>query len=83
MSSSNEAVTIDVADNLQYVKDKIKASCEECGRSVDDVRLVAVSKTKPLELVQQAYEAGHRRPRGPGRGAHLPSHAGKTQAKDA
>lgn len=60
MSSSNEAVVVDVAGNLQYVKDKITKTCEESGRSVDDVRLVAVSKTKPLELLQQAYDASHR-----------------------
>ena len=54
------AATVDIADNLKYVHDKITATCETSNRSVDDVRLVAVSKTKPLELLKEAYEASNR-----------------------
>lgn len=57
---SSDTATIDVAANLKYVHDKIAAQCETSNRSVDEVRLVAVSKTKPLELLKEAYEANNR-----------------------
>ncbi len=47
-------------DNLSEVEQKIKAACLRCGRSRDDVLLVAVSKTKPVEMLQEAYDAGVR-----------------------
>lgn len=49
-----------VRENLETVKKKVKDSCERAGRPEGDVTLIAVSKTKPLELVQEAYEAGAR-----------------------
>jgi len=49
-----------VTSNLAEVKDSITHACQEAGRSPDDVLLVAVSKTKPLDLLQQAYDAGQR-----------------------
>lgn len=57
---SSDTATIDVAANLKYVHNKIAAQCETSNRSVDEVRLVAVSKTKPLELLKEAYEANNR-----------------------
>ena len=35
-------------------------ACGRAGRPQSDVTLIAVSKTKPLELVREAYEAGAR-----------------------
>ncbi|MCI8542525.1 YggS family pyridoxal phosphate-dependent enzyme [Acetatifactor aquisgranensis] len=49
-----------VRENLETVKGIIRASCERAGRPESEVTLIAVSKTKPLELVQEAYEAGAR-----------------------
>lgn len=60
MMSGETKEIVDVADNLKYVRDKIKETCEKSNRSVDDVRLVAVSKTKPLELLKEAYEGSQR-----------------------
>jgi PLP dependent protein len=63
MSSSNNEATqavVDVTDNLQFVRDKIQATCEKTGRPSDGVRLVAVSKTKPLDLLKQAYDVSQR-----------------------
>jgi pyridoxal phosphate enzyme (YggS family) len=64
MSSGSDVAsatpTIDVAGNLQDVRDRIQAACERCHRSPDTVKLVAVSKTKPPQLLQQAYDAGQR-----------------------
>eukprot|EP00429_Kryptoperidinium_foliaceum_P009947 CAMPEP_0176006880 /NCGR_PEP_ID=MMETSP0120_2-20121206/2947_1 /TAXON_ID=160619 /ORGANISM="Kryptoperidinium foliaceum, Strain CCMP 1326" /LENGTH=242 /DNA_ID=CAMNT_0017339627 /DNA_START=185 /DNA_END=913 /DNA_ORIENTATION=+ len=53
-------VRVDVGANLEEVKNTIAQACKDAGRQVDDVRLVAVSKTKPLELLQSAYEHGQR-----------------------
>jgi hypothetical protein len=57
-TSVNEVV--DVGAHLDEVRLRIAATCEDCGRSKDDVRLVAVSKTKPLALLKQAYSCGQR-----------------------
>jgi PLP dependent protein len=62
MSTSDTAAdnVVDVASQLQEVQEAIDAVCQDVGRSPDSVRLVAVSKTKPLELLQQAYQSGQR-----------------------
>ena len=49
-----------VKENLVMVEDRIKAACDRAGRSYGSVTLVAVSKTKPVRLVEQAYEYGIR-----------------------
>jgi pyridoxal phosphate enzyme (YggS family) len=60
MSSEPLHLEVKVGANLEEVRQKIAEACESAGRDVTDVRLVAVSKTKPLELLQQAYENGQR-----------------------
>lgn len=60
MSSETESAVVDVGAHLDEVRDTIAKACEASGRELASVRLVAVSKTKPLELVQQAYESGQR-----------------------
>ncbi len=47
-----------IKENLNEVKEKIKRACERAGRSYDDVTLIAVSKTKPVEAVREAMEWG-------------------------
>ena len=49
-----------VKENLAMVEDRVKAACDRAGRSYGSVTLVAVSKTKPVRLVEQAYEYGIR-----------------------
>ncbi|MGK3762022.1 MAG: hypothetical protein ACI8RD_014340 [Bacillariaceae sp.] len=49
-----------IRGNLQHVISRVELSCKESGRSVDDVRLVAVSKTKPLSFIKEAYANGQR-----------------------
>jgi hypothetical protein len=50
----------DISENLAEVQRRIREACERSGRSADDVTLIAVSKTKPLEDLQTAYAAGSR-----------------------
>lgn len=49
-----------LADNLALVKKNIEDACEKAGRSVEEVTLIAVSKTKPVDLLMEAYHAGAR-----------------------
>ena len=49
-----------IADNLNRVDKAIATACRKAGRSSDEVRLMAVSKTHPVEYLLEAVEAGHR-----------------------
>lgn len=49
-----------IQKNLQEVQQKIEAACKRSGRDPKEVTLIAVSKTKPAEMVSEAYEAGMR-----------------------
>ena len=51
-------IEVNIRDNLLDVRDRMERSC--IGRSVDNVRLVAVSKTKPLSFIKEAYANGQR-----------------------
>lgn len=55
-----DAVTADttIADNLARVRERIANAAIGAGRRPDDVTLVAVSKTKPVEAVLAAMAAG-------------------------
>lgn len=47
-----------VSENLEQVKANIEAACKRVGRDPKDVCLVAVSKTKPISLIEEAIEVG-------------------------
>ncbi len=47
-------------ENYSTVNNEIKMACERSGRNTDDVVLIAVSKTKPIEMLQQIYDCGCR-----------------------
>lgn len=49
-----------IRENYQRVLDQIAASARKINRNPDDVRLVVVTKTQPLDIVQAAIEAGVR-----------------------
>ena len=49
-----------IQENLEEVRENIRKACEKAGRSQKDVTLIAVSKTKPLFMLEEAYEAGAR-----------------------
>jgi len=50
----------DVAANLIQVRAAIATAAKECGRKVEDVTLVAVSKTHDTARIRPALEAGQR-----------------------
>ncbi|CAL5366610.1 unnamed protein product [Camellia sinensis] len=45
---------------LRAVLHRVRQAPERSGRIADDVRVVAVSKTKPISLIRQVYDSGHR-----------------------
>lgn len=47
---------VDIAANIGLVRQMIDDAIASSERQSGSVRLVAVSKTKPLELLQAAYE---------------------------
>ena len=47
-------------ENYLRVLDKVSEDMKKAGRDASECTLVAVSKTKPLELLKEAYEAGCR-----------------------
>lgn len=47
-------------DNFDQVNANIQAACDRAGRKREDVTLIAVSKTKPIEMLQEAYDFGVR-----------------------
>jgi pyridoxal phosphate enzyme (YggS family) len=49
-----------VAERLQRVREQIAQAALHCGRSPEQVRLVAVSKTKPASAIREAHAAGQR-----------------------
>jgi len=42
------------------VEKRIQAACDRAGRKREEVTLIAVSKTKPVETLQEAYDLGVR-----------------------
>jgi len=48
-----------VAQNLQLILKNIEDTAIKAGRDVDDIKLVAVSKTRSIGEVQQVIDAGH------------------------
>ena len=49
-----------VAENLEQVRKNIEEACRKVNRDPKEVTLIAVSKTKPVELLREAYQAGAR-----------------------
>lgn len=47
-------------ENLSVVEENIKKACEKAGRDRNEVTLIAVSKTKPVEMLKEVYDTGIR-----------------------
>lgn len=45
-----------VKENLAIVEQNIQKACARSGRDRSEVQLIAVSKTKPVEMLQEAYD---------------------------
>jgi pyridoxal phosphate enzyme (YggS family) len=51
-------VLMSIAANISSIQQRISAAARRAGRSVDDIALMAVSKTQPPERIREAYDAG-------------------------
>jgi pyridoxal phosphate enzyme (YggS family) len=51
---------VEVSAGLAAVRARIEAACARAGRDPAGVRLVAVSKTQPLDALRAAFSAGQR-----------------------
>lgn len=49
-----------IRDQLHEVETRIQAACARAGRKREEVTLIAVSKTKPVEVLREAYDLGVR-----------------------
>ncbi|SCY84515.1 YggS family pyridoxal phosphate-dependent enzyme [Desulfoluna spongiiphila] len=47
-------------DRIQRIEKQIREAAEKAGRNPDEIRLVAVSKIKPAEMVKEAMDAGQK-----------------------
>lgn len=51
---------MNIKDNLSQINNLISNACHHANRPVKQVHLLAVSKTKPSDLIRQAYQAGQK-----------------------
>lgn len=49
-----------IKENIEEVEKVIDEECKKAGRDRNEVTLIAVSKTKPVEMLQEAYDSGCR-----------------------
>lgn len=47
-----------IKENLKQVEDNIVAACQRAGRDPREVTLIAVSKTKPVSMIEEAIDYG-------------------------
>ena len=47
-----------IADNLSFVKNRIRIACEKANRNAKSVELIAVSKSHSAEMIRNAFMAG-------------------------
>jgi hypothetical protein len=53
-------IMVNLRENIARVEERIAAACRRSGRRREEVRLVAVSKTHPAELIRAAVDVGLR-----------------------
>lgn len=49
-----------ICENLESINERIRNACHGCGRDLDEITLVAISKTKPVSDILEAAECGQR-----------------------
>lgn len=58
METENKGVDSMIHENLAEVEERVAKACKRAGRNRDEVTLIAVSKTKPVEDVREAMADG-------------------------
>ena len=49
---------MDISDNIAKINDKIKSAAAKAGRSLEEIKLIAVSKKKSTDLIAAAHHCG-------------------------
>ncbi len=49
---------MNIADNINTIKDRINKAAETCGRTADEIKLIAVTKTYPVDVMNEAISLG-------------------------
>ena len=49
-----------IAENLRFVEAEVADAAARVGRLADEITLIAVSKTWPVDVIHEAVGAGHR-----------------------
>lgn len=57
---SDRGVIMDIAERINYINNHIAIAAKVSGRNGNDIKLIAVSKTQPVEILKDAYENGVR-----------------------
>jgi len=47
-----------ILDNIKILEERISEVCESCGRKRSEIKLIGVSKTQPVSLIQEVIDAG-------------------------
>lgn len=47
-----------IKDNIEEVKQRISDACQRSGRNPEEITLIAVSKTKPVSMIEEVLETG-------------------------
>jgi pyridoxal phosphate enzyme (YggS family) len=53
-------VSMSISENIAAARERIASAARRAGRTLDDIALMAVSKTHPPERIREAYSAGQR-----------------------
>src|SRR5208282_1267561 len=59
-SAANAWEFVSIAENIAQVRERIAAAALRAGRNPDEIKLMGVSKTFPVERIREAYAAGLR-----------------------
>lgn len=49
---------MNIEENIKAVKARIAAAAADCGRAAEDIKLIAVTKTYPVEYMNEAIQCG-------------------------
>ena len=49
---------MDISENIAKINDKIKSASDKAGRSLEEIKLIAVSKKKSTDLIAAAHHCG-------------------------
>lgn len=58
--ASSAAIDGTASAALRSVLQRVRLAAERSGRGSQQIRVVAVSKTKPVSVIREVYDAGHR-----------------------